>query len=135
MSKSINSVQLLGRLGRDAETRHTPTGNAVTNFSMATDHRYKKDGEWKTATDWHDVQMWGGENVAPYLLKGTQVHVSGRLQTRSWEANDGTKKYKTEVVAQASDVILLGGDSPREGSSSPSPSRGPDEIADDKLPF
>lgn len=128
MSKSVNAAQLLGHLGRDAEVRHTPSGKAVVGFSVATSRRFKQGNEWKTETDWHDIVFWNGENVAPYLLKGTQVYISGRLQTRSWE-QDGHKRYKTEVVAQ--DVILLGGD-----GSQPRPPAAPDEhIADEDVPF
>jgi single-strand DNA-binding protein len=108
-SRSVNKVILVGHLGRDAETKFTPGGTSVTKFSVATSRRWKdKDsGEWKDETDWSNVTLWRGENVAPYLLKGTQVYVEGRLHTRSYEDKDGKKVYATEVVAD--DVILLGG--------------------------
>jgi single-strand DNA-binding protein len=126
MSKSVNAVQLLGHLGRDAEVRHTPSGKAVVGFSVATSRRFKQGNDWKSETDWHDIVFWNGENVAPYLTKGTQVYISGRLQTRSWE-QDGHKRYKTEVVAQ--DVILLGG----EGHQPPAARD--EHIADEDVPF
>ena len=102
---------LIGNLGKDAETRYTPSGAAVTNFSVATARSYKdqQSGEWKEETDWHDVVLWRGENVSQYLTKGTQVYVEGRLQTRSWEDQNGQKKYRTEVVCNGSDLMLLGG--------------------------
>jgi single-strand DNA-binding protein len=108
-SRSVNKVILLGRLGRDAETKFTPGGAAVTKFSVATNRRWKdqQSGEWKEETDWSNVVLWRSENLANYLTKGKQVYVEGRLQTRSYEDKDGRKVYATEVVAD--DVILLGG--------------------------
>jgi single-strand DNA-binding protein len=108
-SRSVNKVILLGHLGKDAETKFTPSGVAVTNFTLATSRRWKdqQSGEWKEETEWHRVVMWRSENVSNYLLKGKQVYVEGRLQTRSWEDKDGQKRYTTEVVAD--DLILLGG--------------------------
>ncbi len=108
-SRSVNKVTLLGHLGRDAETRFTPSGAACTNFTLATNRRWKDDqtGEWKEETDWHRIVLWRQENLANYLTKGKQVYVEGRLQTRSYDDKDGKKVYTTEVVAQ--DLILLGG--------------------------
>jgi single-strand DNA-binding protein len=108
-SRSVNKVILVGHLGRDAETKFTPGGAAVTRFSVATNRRWKdKDsGEWKEETDWSNVVLWRSENLANYLTKGKQIYVEGRLQTRSYEDKDGKKVYTTEVVAD--DVILLGG--------------------------
>lgn len=108
-SRSVNKVILVGHLGKDAETKFTPSGASVTRFSVATSRRWKdqQSGEWKEETDWHNISLWRSENLAPYLTKGKQVYVEGRLQTRSYEDKDGQKKYSTEVVAD--DVILLGG--------------------------
>jgi len=108
-SRSVNKVILVGHLGRDAETKFTPGGAAVTKFSVATNRRWKdKDsGEWKEETDWSNVTLWRSENLANYLTKGKQVYVEGRLQTRSYEDKDGKKVYATDVVAE--DVILLSG--------------------------
>ena len=108
-SRSVNKVILVGHLGRDAETKFTPAGVAVTKFSVATNRRWKdqQTGEWKEETNWTNVVMWRGENVAPYLTKGKQVFVEGRLQTRSYDDKDGKKVWTTEVVAE--EVILLGG--------------------------
>ncbi len=107
--RSVNKVILVGNLGRDAETKFTPSGSARTTFSVATSRRWKdqQTGEWKEETDWHNVVLWRQENLANYLTKGKQVYVEGRLQTRSYEDRDGKKMYTTEVVAD--DVILLGG--------------------------
>ena len=108
-SRSVNKVILVGNLGKDAETKFTPGGIAVTKFSIATGRRWKdqQSGEWKEETDWHNVVLWRAENLANYLLKGKQVYLEGRLQTRSYEDKDGKKQWFTEVVAE--DVILLGG--------------------------
>jgi single-strand DNA-binding protein len=159
-SRSVNKVILIGHLGRDAETKFTPGGAAVTKFSVATNRRWKdKDsGEWKEETDWSNVTLWRSENLANYLTKGKQVYVEGRLQTRSYEDKDGKKVYATDVVAD--DVILLsnqgagggrGGDDfsqqpvsqPRGSSASrtPAPATQQDEpfgsqgITDDDVPF
>jgi single-strand DNA-binding protein len=122
-SRSVNKVILIGHLGRDAETAYTASQVAVTKFSVATNRRWKdqQTGEWKEETDWSRVVLWRGENVAPYLTKGKQVYVEGRLQTRSYDDKDGKKVWTTEVVAD--DVILLSGrgeGAPAEESSEPS---------------
>jgi single-strand DNA-binding protein len=106
---SVNKVILIGNLGRDAETKFTPSGASVTNFSLATTRRWKDQasGEWKEQTDWHRVKYWRAENVANYLLKGKQVYVEGRLETRSYDDKDGKKVYTTEVVCDH--LVLLGG--------------------------
>src|SRR5579872_5970822 len=121
-SRSVNKVTLIGHLGRDAETAYTASQTAVTKFSVATNRRWKDQasGEWKEETNWTNVVLWRGENVAPYLTKGKQIYVEGRLQTRSYDDKDGKKVWTTEVVAE--DVILLGG----RGEGGPG---GPDEYA------
>lgn len=108
-SRSVNKVILIGNLGRDAETKFTPAGVAVSNFPVATSRRWKdqQTGEWKEETDWHNVVLWRQENLANYLTKGKQVYLEGRLRTRNYEDKDGRKVYVTEVVAE--ELILLGG--------------------------
>ena len=105
---SVNKVILIGNLGRDAETKFTPSGTSVTNFSLATTRRWKDQasGEWKEQTQWHRVVYWRAENVANYLLKGKQVYVEGRLETRSYDDKDGKKVYITEVICDH--LVLLG---------------------------
>ena len=158
-SRSINKVILLGHLGKDAETKFTPSGVAKTTFTLATNRRWKdqQSGEWKEITDWHNVVLWRSENLSNYLTKGKQIYVEGRIENRSWEDKEGQKRYMTEVVAD--DVILLGGrggdgggaspdyDRPvsmprsaqRPQQSAPAPSSGGDEfsqgISDDDVPF
>ena len=121
-SRSVNKVTLIGHLGRDAETKFTPGGAAVTKFSVATNRRWKdqQSGEWKDETNWTNIVLWKAENLANYLTKGKQVYVEGRIQTRSYDDKDGKKVYSTEVVAE--EVILLGG----QGSGG---DRGGDEFA------
>jgi single-strand DNA-binding protein len=106
-SRSVNKVILVGHLGKDAETKFTASGTAVTNFTLATSRRWKdqQSGEWKEETEWHRIVFWRAENVANYLLKGKQVYLEGRLQTRHYEDKDGRKVYVTEVVCE--DLILL----------------------------
>ncbi|MGA2270874.1 MAG: single-stranded DNA-binding protein [Bryobacteraceae bacterium] len=108
-SRSVNKVILLGHLGKDADTKFTPSGVARSTFTLATNRRWKdqQSGEWKEETDWHNIVLWRSENLASYLLKGKQVYIEGRLQSRSYEDKDGQKKYFTEVVCD--DLILLGG--------------------------
>ena len=108
-SRSVNKVILIGNLGRDAETKFTPSGASVTRFAIATTRSWKdqQSNEWKEETNWSNVVLWRQENFANYLTKGKQVYVEGRLQTRSYDDKDGKKVYATEVVAE--EVILLGG--------------------------
>ena|ERR1035438_4617056 len=108
-SRSVNKVILVGRLGKDAETKFTPSGIAKTTFSVATSRSWKdkQTNEWKEETNWSDVVVWRQEAVANYLTKGKQVYVEGSLQTRSYDDKEGKKVYRTEVVAD--EVILLGG--------------------------
>lgn len=108
-SRSVNKVILVGNLGRDAETKFTAQGVPVTKFSIATSRRWKDQGsgDWKEETEWHNVTLWRSENLAPYLTKGKQVYIEGRLRTSSYEDKEGQKRSFTEVVAE--DVMLLGG--------------------------
>ncbi len=108
-SRSVNKVILVGNLGRDAETKFTPSGASVTRFSVATTRRWKdqQTNDWKEETNWTNVSVWRQEKLANYLTKGKQVYVEGRLQTRSYDDKDGKKVYTTDVIAD--DVILLGG--------------------------
>lgn len=115
MPSSLNKVMLIGNLGADAETLHTASGTPLVKFRMATSRRFKDgSGEFRETTEWHQIVMWRGDNVAPYLTKGKKVYVEGRLQTRSWEGQDGQKRYQTEVVCESFGLMLLGG---REGGS------------------
>lgn len=146
---SLNRAQILGNLTKDAEMRYTPNGQAVSSFSVATNRRWKnQDGTDGESTEFHNIVVWGkqAENVTPMLKKGGPVYVEGRLQTRSWEGQDGNKRYTTEIVADQ--VIVLG--SRGGGSANPiddiaktapaekqadKSAKSEDEIDIDEIPF
>jgi len=107
---SVNKVILVGRLGRDPETRYTGGGQAVANFSMATDESYKdKNGERQKRTEWHKIVVWSklAEIAQQYLKKGSLLYLEGRLQTREWQDKEGQKRTTTEIVA--ANFRMLGG--------------------------
>src|ERR1700734_3573027 len=100
---SVNKAILVGRLGRDPETRYTSGGQAVANFTLATDETFKdRSGERQKRTEWHRIVLWGklAEITQQYLKKGMLVYIEGRIQTRQWEdKRDGQKRSTTEIVA------------------------------------
>lgn len=101
---SVNKVFVLGNLGQDPEVRYTPAGQAVCELNIATNERWKgKDGQAQEKVEWHRVVVWGkdAENAGKYLTKGRPVHVEGRLQTRKYQAKDGSDRYVTEIVANS----------------------------------
>ena len=107
---SVNKVILVGNLGRDPELRYIQSGQAVANFSLATNEKWRdKEEKTQERTEWHRIVVWGksAENCAQYLQKGRSVYIEGRLQTREWEDREGNKRTTTEVVAQV--VQFLGG--------------------------
>jgi len=109
MSRGLNKVMLIGRLGRDPEMRYTPSGRPVTTFSLATSRTWNtSEGERRTETEWFNVVAWGSlaEICKQFLIKGQQVYVEGRLQTRHWEDTEGNKHSVTEIVAN--EMIMLG---------------------------
>ena len=107
---SVNKVILVGRLGRDPETRFTSGGQAVANFSVATDESYKdKNGERQKRTEWHKIVVWGkqAEIAQQYLKKGSLVFIEGRIQSREWQDKEGQKRTSFEIVA--TNFRMLGG--------------------------
>lgn len=107
---SVNKVILVGRLGQDPELKYTPSGAPVCNFSMATSESWvDKSGQKQERTEWHRIVVWNkiAELCHKYLSKGRQAYIEGRLQTRSWEDQNGQKRYTTEI--NASTVQFLGG--------------------------
>jgi len=109
MSRGLNKVMLIGRLGRDPEMRYTPSGRPVTTFSLATSRSWNtSEGERRTETEWFNIVAWGSlaEICKQFLNKGQQVYVEGRLQTRHWEDAEGNKHSVTEIVAN--EMIMLG---------------------------
>jgi single-strand DNA-binding protein len=98
----LNRALVIGNLTRDPELKSLPSGIQVTSFSVATNRVWKdKNGAKQESTDYHNIVVFGrqAETAAQYLRKGSNVLVEGRMQTRSWDATDGSKKYRTEIVA------------------------------------
>lgn len=105
---SVNKVILIGNLGRDPEVRYMPSGEAITNITLATTDTWKdKSGEKQERTEWHRVAFFGklAEIAGEYLKKGSQVYVEGRLQTRKWQDKEGNERYTTEIVADRMQML------------------------------
>ena len=116
---SVNKVILVGRLGRDPETRYTGGGQAVANFSVATDETYKdRNGERQKRTEWHKIVVWGkqAEIAQQYLKKGSLVFIEGRIQSREWQDKEGQKRTSFEIVAN--NFRMLGGRVDSSGAGS-----------------
>lgn len=148
---SVNKVIIVGNIGRDPETRYMPSGDAVTNISVATSDRYKdkQTGEMKETTEWHRVAFFGklAEIAGQYLKKGSQVYVEGRLRTRKWADASGQEKYSTEIVADSMQMLGSkmssggeGGESysrskSSESNAAPAPTAASLGAMDDDIPF
>lgn len=143
---TVNKVLIIGRLGKDPDMRYAPSGTAIASVNLATNHSTKDaDGNWNQQTEWHNVKIFGkqAEFVGEYLKKGKLAYVEGRLQTSSWEDQNGQKKYRTEIIAN--DIQMLGsrsdGDSqeaaaPAESQPKPAAEPEADEtVEEDDLPF
>jgi len=143
---NLNRAQVLGNLTKDPEMRFTPNGQAVSNFTIATNRKWKnQDGTDGDSTEYHDIVVWGkqAENVTPMLKKGDPALVEGRLQTRNWEGQDGVKRYKTEIIAET--VIALGlkgkgnwqpkSENPIAEISAPKAKKEDEEIDIEEIPF
>ena len=111
MARTINKVELLGRVGTEPEMQYSPNGTAVTKLRLATDRR-RQDRE--VEADWHNVVIWSksAEAVNEYIGKGDRIYVAGRLVNNTWEGDDGQRRYRTEI--HASEVVFL--DSSRNGN-------------------
>lgn len=135
----VNKVILIGRLGADPEVRYTSDGKAVANFRMATSINFtNKNGEKTERTEWHRIVAFGklGEICGEYLAKGKQVYIEGSIRTRSWDDKEGAKRYTTEIVASA--MQMLGG--PTQSGNLPAetevtPPEGSSPAIDDDIPF
>ncbi len=117
---SVNKVILVGRLGRDPETRYTSGGQAVANFSIATDETYKdRNGERQKRTEWHKIVVWGkqAEIAQQYLKKGSLLFVEGRIQSREWQDKEGQKRTSFEIVATSFRMLGGRGDGAAVGAS------------------
>lgn len=138
----LNKVQIIGRLGKDPETKYLPNGTAVTNVSIATTERWKgKDGSKQEKTEWHKVVFWGriAEIAGEYLAKGSLAYVEGKLETRKWQDQGGNDRYTTEIKAH--ELKLLGADSgnhqePQQPKSrQQAPQQQAQEFSDEDIPF
>ena len=133
MARGVNKVILIGRLGADPEIRYTQSGTAVANFRMATNNRVKRGDEWVEEPEWHRIVAWDklAETCNQYLRKGMLVYIEGQLRTRSWEDQDGNRRWTTEIHAR--DMQMLeskgGGGDTGENRLEPPP------IDEDDVPF
>ena len=147
---SVNKVILVGNLGRDAELRYTPGGAPVSTLNLATTEVWNdKSGQRQEKTEWHRVVLWGksAESLSEYLVKGKQIYVEGRLQTRQWDDKEGNKRYTTEIRGDR--IVLLGGGGggggarasaaaqPRSSGAEQTETMGEpvSELTDDDIPF
>lgn len=136
---SVNKCILVGRLGQNPELKYTPSGAAVTNFSIATNESWKdKAGAKQEHVEWHKLVAWNqtAELIAKYLTKGRQAYFEGKLQTRNWQDKDGQTKYTTEIVVHTVQFLDSGGqknESAAAGPSTAAPSE-PGFTVDD-IPF
>jgi single-strand DNA-binding protein len=132
MSRGLNKVMIIGRLGRDPEMRYTPSGRPVTTFSVATSRSWNtSEGGRRTETEWFNVVAWSNlaEICKQHLQKGRLVYIEGRLQTRHWEDQEGNKHSATEIVAN--EMIML--DDRRDGNASEEEESSEEE--EDEFPF
>ncbi len=134
MSRGLNKVLLIGRLGANPEIRYTPEGNPVATFTVATNESYtNKSGEKINQTEWHRVVVFGklAEIVGEYYSKGKKVYVEGKLRTRQWEDRNGNKRWTTEIVANNLFILDSKGEdfTPEETTIEDTP------INDDDIPF
>lgn len=130
MSRGLNKVMIIGRLGRDPEMRYTPSGRPVTTFSVATSRSWNtSEGEKRVETEWFNVVAWGNlaEICKQYLTKGQLVYIEGRLQTRNWDDSEGHKHTSIEIVAN--EMIMLGERKESEGTPDST------EAEEDEFPF
>jgi len=134
MSRDLNKVMIIGHLGRDPEMRFTPSGRPVTTFTVATNRTWNStDGEKHNETEWFNIVAWGNlaEICKQYLIKGQQVYIEGRLQTRRWEDSENIKRTNVEIVA--SEMMILGDrhDTNQTGAES----QDPDTENEEEYPF
>jgi single-strand DNA-binding protein len=143
---SVNKVILVGNLGRDAEVRSTPRGDTVATLNLATTETWNdREGQRQEKTEWHRVVLWGkpADSLKQYLVKGKQIYVEGKLQTRQWDDKDGNKRYTTEIKADR--ITLLGGGAGGGGGARSGGDRGgygggepmaePVDMPEDDIPF
>ena len=144
MARGINKVIVVGNLGADPDTRAMPSGNQVTNISVATSESWndKVTGDKQERTEWHRVVFYGrlAEIAGDYLKKGSQVYVEGKLQTRKWEDKEGKERWTTEIIANQMQMLgerMSQGASNQKNVTKPDSSSNEfvDEEFDDDIPF
>ena len=121
---SVNKVILVGRLGRDPETRYMPNGDAITNFSLATDEQWRdRNGERQTRTEWHNVSLYGklGEIANQYLRKGSQVFVEGKIQSRKYTDKDGIERMAYNIIGNEMKMLGNRNDGSDSGNNNAAP--------------
>jgi single-strand DNA-binding protein len=120
--QGVNKVILMGRLGADPESRMTPNGQQVCTLRLATSESYTKDGQREEKTEWHRVVLWGklAELASKYLRKGRACYLEGKIQTRSWDDQQGQKRYSTEIVANVLQFVDSGANRQNEMNDAPS---------------
>ena len=131
---TVNKVTLIGRLGRDPETRYMPNGEAVCNFSIATDESWKdQQGQKQTRTEWHAVTLYRrlAEIAGQYLKKGSQVYLEGKIQSRKYTGKDGIERTAYDIIAN--ELKMLGGNA-QTPAQKPQPAQAQEDISDD-VPF
>jgi len=138
MSRGLNKVMVIGHLGRDPEMRYTPSGRPVTTFTLAVSRSWNSaDGERHSETEWFNIVAWGNlaEICKQYLVKGQQVYVEGRLQTRRWDDKEGQKHTSVEIVAN--EMMMLGErrDAGQGGEDQPAASEADSTGTEDEFPF
>lgn len=122
---SVNKVILVGRLGRDPETRYIPNGDAITNFSLATDEQWRdRNGERQTRTEWHNVSLYGklGEIANQYLRKGSQVFIEGKIQSRKYTDKDGIERMVYNIIGNEMKMLGNRNDGSDSGNNNTAPS-------------
>ena len=122
---SVNKVILVGRLGRDPETRYIPNGEAITNFSLATDEQWRdRNGERQTRTEWHNVSLYGklGEIANQYLRKGSQVFIEGKIQSRKYTDKDGIERMAYNIIGNEMKMLGNRNDGSDSGNNNTAPS-------------
>lgn len=129
MSRGLNKVMIIGRLGQDPEMRYTPSGRPLTKFQLAANRSWTTaDGEKKTDTEWFNIVAWGklAEICNQHLKKGQQVYIEGRLHTRRWQDDDGANHSSVEVITQ--EMIMLDGRAGDENNPESDDMPGEDEY-------
>ncbi len=131
MTRGLNKVMLIGRLGQEPEMRYTPSGRPLTKLQVAVNRSWKSsDGEKKSETEWFNIVAWGklAEICNQYLSKGQQVYIEGRLHTRQWQDDDGNNHSSVEVIAQ--EMVMLD-----RKTNEPGPELNEGVPSEDEYPF